>query len=78
MERSAVEIRAAALALPAEARATIADGPIRSLDDAVDDAVDDDAEAAWSAEIVRRIEVLDRGQTRLVPWSEVRRAWRTG
>jgi hypothetical protein len=32
-----------------------------------------DIEAAWSAEIARRIAEIDAGQVRLVPWSEVLR-----
>lgn len=69
MTRSAADILQDALALPAEARAAIASRLISSLDDAVDD----DAEAAWSAEIARRIEDIDAGTIPLVPWTEVRR-----
>jgi putative addiction module component (TIGR02574 family) len=31
------------------------------------------AEAAWEAEILRRVEAMDRGQTRFHPWEEVRK-----
>ena len=68
MKRSAADILAEALALPAEARAEIAARLISSLDDAVDD-----AEAAWSAEIARRIADIDGGITELIPWTEARR-----
>jgi hypothetical protein len=35
----------------------------------LDDAVDEDAESAWSKEIARRIDEIDRGQVKTVPWS---------
>jgi putative addiction module component (TIGR02574 family) len=35
------------------------------------DGVDDDAEAAWDAEIARRLEDIHSGQARLVPAEEV-------
>jgi putative addiction module component (TIGR02574 family) len=31
------------------------------------------AEAAWDAEIQRRIDAMDRGETRFYPWEEVRK-----
>lgn len=58
-----------ALQLPSEARAAIAGELIQSLDDRVDD----DAEEAWSDEIRRRLDRLDAGQARTVPWTEARR-----
>lgn len=58
-----------ALRLPAEARAALASHLIESLDDSVDD----DAEAAWSKEIARRIGELDKGKLKTVPWSLARR-----
>ena len=58
-----------ALRLPAEARAALAGYLIESLDDAVDE----DAEAAWGQEIARRIDDLDRGKVKAVPWSVARR-----
>lgn len=53
---------------PAE-RATLAGGLIESLDQQVDE----DAEAAWSSEISRRVKELDRGAVAAIPWAEVRR-----
>jgi putative addiction module component (TIGR02574 family) len=58
-----------ALRLPAEARAAIAGRLIESLDDSVDE----DAEASWSKEIARRIDDLDKGKIKTVPWSVARR-----
>jgi putative addiction module component (TIGR02574 family) len=30
-------------------------------------------EAAWNAEIVRRLEAMDRGETNAIPWEEARK-----
>lgn len=57
------------LRLPLAARAAL----VGHLLDSLDDAVDDDAEAAWSKEIARRIDDLDRGKVKTVPWSVARR-----
>jgi len=59
-----------ALALPAEARAAIAGSLLESLNDAP---VDEGVEAAWSEEIKRRIEEIDSGKVRMIPYEEVRR-----
>ena len=59
----------AALKLPPEARAAIAGSLLDSLDDTVDEGV----EAAWEAEIARRLKDLESGAVRLIPWSEARR-----
>lgn len=58
-----------ALRLPAEARAALAGRLLESLDGPVDE----DAEAAWSKEIARRIDDLDKGKVKPVPWSVARR-----
>ena len=58
-----------AMKLPPEARAALAGSLLESLDKAIVA----DAEAAWSAEIERRIREVDQGTTKLVPWDEVRR-----
>ncbi len=63
------QLLAEALRLPAEQRAALAGELIQSLDSQVDE----DAEAAWSAEIRRRLERLDSGLAKTVPWSEARR-----
>lgn len=69
MKRNAAELLREALELPPEARASLAGSLIDSLDENVDEGV----EAAWDAEIARRIRELDEGKVKLVPWAEVRR-----
>jgi len=68
MSRDTAEILKEALALPAEARAALAD----SLLDSLDVEVDEDAEAAWQREIQRRVAELDSKTASPIPWSEVR------
>ena len=68
MSRDPGEILKDALALPAEARAALAD----SLWDSLDSAVDEGAEAAWHAELQRRASELDSGTVKTIPWSEAR------
>ena len=58
-----------ALRLSDEERAALAGALIQSLDSEVDA----DAEAAWSAEIRRRLERVDAGAARTIPWAEARR-----
>ncbi len=58
-----------ALRLPIEARAALAGHLLESLDETVDE----DVELAWSKEIARRIDDLDRGKVKTVPWSAARR-----
>jgi putative addiction module component (TIGR02574 family) len=58
-----------ALRLPPEARAALAGYLLESLDDSVDA----DAEAEWEKEIARRIDELDKGAVKMVPWSVARR-----
>jgi putative addiction module component (TIGR02574 family) len=69
MKRDAAEILKDALALPPEARAAVAGSLLESLDDQVDEG----AEAAWEAEIARRLDDLDTGKVKLIPWATVRR-----
>jgi len=68
MSRDTGEILQEALALPAEARAALAD----SLLDSLDAEVDADAEAAWQREIQRRVGQLDSKTVTTIPWAEVR------
>ena len=63
------QLLAEALQLPPEERAALAGELIQSLDPEVDD----DAEAAWSVEIRRRLERLDAGLANTVSWAEARR-----
>ena len=58
-----------ALDLPPEARAALAS----SLLDSLDEIVDASAEEAWRTEIARRIERLNSGAVKPVPWAEARR-----
>ena len=63
------ELLKKALALPPEARAALAGSLLESLDDTVDSS----AEEEWRREIARRIEELDSGKVKPVPWAEARR-----
>jgi hypothetical protein len=58
-----------ALQLPEQARAALAAELIATLDDKNDP----DAEALWSVEIRKRLDEIDSGAVRPVPWSEARR-----
>jgi putative addiction module component (TIGR02574 family) len=68
MTQQASELLQKALSLSEEERAELAGSLIESLDATVDEA----AEAAWNQEIARRIEDLDSGKAKTVPWAEVR------
>jgi len=68
MTRETGELLKEAFALPAEARAALAD----SLLDSLDTEVDADAEAAWQIEIRRRVAELDSKIVSPLPWAEVR------
>lgn len=63
------QLLADALRLPEEERAAIAGELIESLETDVDP----ETEAAWSAEIRARLERVDAGLARAIPWSEARR-----
>ena len=72
MPKDPAELLRDALSLPAEARAALIDSLLESLDAQVDD----DAEASWRQEIYRRLQELDIGAVRLVPWDDAqRRLW---
>ena len=57
-----------AMRLPDEQRAVLAAALIASLDQSVDD----DAEAAWSAEIERRLREVESGEVKTIPWPRAR------
>lgn len=63
------KLLADALQLPSQARAALAAQLIESLDKEVGE----DAEAAWSSEIARRVKELETGKLKTVPWSAARR-----
>jgi putative addiction module component (TIGR02574 family) len=68
MDDTSRQILDAAMTLPDSERAILA----AELIDSLDPAFDADHEAAWSAEIARRISAFDAGDTKTVPWAEVR------
>ena len=67
MNAQAQHVLKSALALPETDRAELAASLIQSLDPQVDE----ETEAAWSAEIKRRVESIDSGAVELVPWEDV-------
>ena len=69
MTSDAARLLEEALELPAEARAALAG----SLLDSLDEVVDEDVEQAWALEIARRLEEVQSGKVRAVPWAEARR-----
>lgn len=69
MGRDAGDILEEALQLPPEGRAALATRLIESLDGEVDE----DAEAAWSVEISRRLGELDSGVVKAIGWAAARR-----
>lgn len=68
MVRSAKELLDSAMHLPDADRADLAARLLESLDPNRDH----DAPAAWEAEILRRIDELDRGEVDPIPWKEAR------
>lgn len=68
MTQQASELLQKALALSEEERSALA----VSLIDSLDATADEGAEDAWNREIARRIEDLDSGKARTVPWDKVR------
>jgi putative addiction module component (TIGR02574 family) len=66
MQRSAAEVLEAALALPEDERAQLAEKLVASLDGNVDP----DAEAAWGEEIERRLARIEAGQSQTVSLDE--------
>ncbi|TAJ10181.1 MAG: addiction module antitoxin RelB [Nitrospirae bacterium] len=69
MRDEEAKVFAAALQLPLQARAALASLLIESLDAEVDE----DAKTAWSAEIARRVQELEGGKVKTIPWLEARR-----
>lgn len=67
MNTHSQQLLESALSLPESDRAEIAASLIHSLDNESDSDVD----AAWAGEIQRRIESIDSGQVKLVPWDDV-------
>jgi putative addiction module component (TIGR02574 family) len=69
MSKVADDILTTAMQLPIIDRAEIASALLASLDGEPDDGV----EAAWAAEIERRIERVKSGAATGQPWAEVRK-----
>jgi putative addiction module component (TIGR02574 family) len=69
MTKAVDSVLADALRLDAKARAELAAELLASLDGPPDP----DAEAAWSAEIERRIHALESGAETPEPWEDVKR-----
>ena len=65
--------RATALMKRANIDASTIATVIRKMLESDDDEADPDAEAAWSEEIRRRLDEVDAGTVRPIPWSEARR-----
>ena len=72
MNTQSHDLLQSALALPESDRAEFAASLIRSLDTQPDE----DADAAWAAEIQRRVESIDNGEVELIPWDDVMREMR--
>jgi putative addiction module component (TIGR02574 family) len=69
MIKPAQAVLAEALRLDVDARAEVAAELLASLDGPADS----DAEAAWAAEIERRVEAIEAGTAKLEPWEVVKR-----
>jgi putative addiction module component (TIGR02574 family) len=71
-QKDAAEVLRDALSLPPEARAALIDSLLESLDAEVDD----NAEEAWREAIYRRLQQIDSGAAKLIPWDDAeRRLW---
>jgi len=68
MTKAAEAVLDAALDLPEQERARIADALLRSLEPPPEL----DVEAAWRKEVRQRVAGLEAGEVKGVPWSEVR------
>ena len=68
MSREPSDILKEALALPADARAAIADSLLESLDTEIEPG----AYEEWEREIRKRIAEVEAGTVKTIPWSEAR------
>ena len=69
MTKSTEAVLAEALRLDPDSRAELVAELLASLDGPADP----DAEAAWAAEIERRVAAIEAGTARLEPWENVKR-----
>jgi putative addiction module component (TIGR02574 family) len=72
MDTQAEQILQTALALPPDDRVEIAESLILSLDEERAAEI----EASWTEEIRRRIESIDKGEAKMIPWDEAIRSMR--
>jgi len=70
MSPEADELLKKAMALPPEERGALAAHLIESLDEGEADL---DVEEAWQHEVARRMEEIESGKVKPVPWLEVKR-----
>jgi len=67
-----------ALALPVEIRAALVDSLLESLDSDADEVADDsNAQEAWRDEIHHRLQQINTGAVRMIPWDDARRILRS-
>ena len=69
MTGKAKKILEEALTLPSDERADVA----ATLLDSLDEPENDEVERAWAEEIQRRIQEVESGAVKTIPWSEARR-----
>lgn len=74
MTNAADDVYQAALRLPEADRAEIA----AKLMESIDPEQDESWEEAWNSEIAKRIEELELGKVKTIPWAEVRQMMQTG
>jgi putative addiction module component (TIGR02574 family) len=70
MPQEVAELLKNALSLPVEARATLIDYLLESLDAQVDPG----AEEAWRGEVHMRLQQIDSGAVKMIPWDDARRS----
>jgi putative addiction module component (TIGR02574 family) len=69
MTSDPAELLKNALSLPPEARAALIDSLLESMDVEVDY----NAQEAWREEIYRRLQQIDSGAVKMIPWADARR-----
>ncbi len=70
-EADARDLRAEALALPAEQRAELASALLASLDGDIADVDPDEVDRTWGEELVRRSAQIASGDVKPLTWDEV-------
>ena len=73
MTQEARDLLQKALALPENERAELAGNLLSSLDTTVDQDVD----AAWQQEVAHRLDEVQSGKVKTIPWEEVQQKGRT-